>query len=124
MKNWAISGGTVTNSAEAHSGASGAELVSNGASVYQNLGILSGETYELSAWAKVSETAPSYAELFIKWLDINENLIHSVIQPVIPNTTGYTEFSLKGKAPANAVYAQIGGYKTGGTNQIFYVSQN
>ncbi len=121
MTNWTISGGTVTNSAESHSGASGAEIISNGANVYQNLGILSGETYELSAWAKVSTTAPSYAELFIKWLDVNENLIHSVVQPVIPNTTGYTKFSLKGKAPANAVYAQIGGYKTGGTNQVFYV---
>ena len=121
MTNWASSGGSVTNSSQAHSGASGVEVISSGASVDQKFGIFASETYELTAWAKVSSTAPSYAEIFLNWLDINGNLIHNIIQPVISNTTNYTQFSLKGKAPANAVYAQIGGYKTGATNQILYL---
>ncbi|MEZ4961535.1 MAG: LamG-like jellyroll fold domain-containing protein [Saprospiraceae bacterium] len=120
QRNWTTSGGTVSITSDASSGVSAVQVESDGASIYQRLGVFPNQTYELAAWAKVSSNAPSYAEIFIEWRDINGNLIHSVVQPVIATTTEYALFSLKGKAPSNAAYADIGAYKTGSSSRRLY----
>lgn len=119
--NWTTSGGTVVNVADPQSGASAVQIASNGARIYQRVGILAGSTYELTAWAKVSVSAPTYAEIYINWKDANDNLISSIIQPVLPNVNSYTRFSLIGVAPANARYAEVGGYKTGSSTRYLYL---
>ncbi len=120
FSNWFGSGSAnIVN--DPNSGTSAAELISNGTYVYQRLSILPGQDYELNAYAKVGSNAPSYAEIFIDWRDASNNLINTVYQPVLPEITDYAYFSLKGIAPSNAAYADVGAYKTGSSNRRLYV---
>lgn len=121
MNNWSISGGSISNSTDAHSGTSAAEFVSNSTTLTQRLAIQPSQTYELTVWAKVTTSAPSYAEVFLDWVDYNGNVIHSIIQPILSNVTEYKQFTLTGTAPSNAAYAEIGGYKSGSTSRRLYV---
>ncbi len=123
MTNWTISGGTVSNTTDKYAGASAAELISNGSSLNQRLAIQASTTYSMTGWAKVSSSAPSYAEVYLRWLDINGNTINSIIQPVLSNVTQYKQYTLLGTAPTNAVYAEIGAVKSGSSSRRLYVDE-
>ena len=114
--NWSTSG-SMNIVTDANSGTQAAELRGNGSYFYQRLGINSGQTYQLQGYAKVTNNAPSYAELFIDWRDASNNLISSVLHPVASTVTSYTLFTLKGKAPPGAAYAVVGAYKTGSSSR-------
>ncbi len=119
--NWTISGGTVSVVPDPNTGVSAAQIVSSGAQINQRRAINPNQTYELTAWAKVSATAPTYSEIYLRWLTSSGSIIHTVVQPVLANTTSYKKFSLKGRAPANAVYAEIGATKSGLSSRTLYV---
>ncbi|MFQ5447588.1 MAG: LamG-like jellyroll fold domain-containing protein, partial [Saprospiraceae bacterium] len=119
LNNWQIAGGTVSNTVDAYSGASAVKIVSNGARFFQRLAVEVGKTYQLTAWAKIYGQ-PTYAELSLEWKDINNNTISSVLQPILFWDTEYRLFTLKGKAPAGAIYAEVGGYKEGGSSHLLF----
>lgn len=118
--NWSI-GGSVNTDSDAYSGSNAAQLIGNGSGIAQRLLIRGGDTYEFSAYAKVSASAPNYAELYLEWRDVNNNMIHDIVQPIISVVKDYQQFSLKGKAPANAAYAVIGAYKSGSSSRRLFV---
>lgn len=118
--NWFTSG-SVSNSTEANSGSSSVQLVGNGSRVYQRVGIQAGNTYEFTAYAKVSNSAPSSADLYIQWRDINNSVIDIAEQPVISSIKDFTQFSIKGKAPNNAAYAYLGATKDGSSSRRLYM---
>ncbi|MBI5914709.1 MAG: hypothetical protein HY842_04985, partial [Bacteroidetes bacterium] len=109
---WNTWNGTVTNNTDAYAGASAAKLSSSEMSMYRQFGITPGETYQLTAWAKTSGSI-DWAELFVNWFDASGNIITDIIQPVDEVITSYSQFTLKGQAPSNALYAEIGAYKDG-----------
>lgn len=109
---WDYWNGTPSISSDSYAGSSAVRSSSSNSSMYRTVGITPGETYELSAYSKVSGNL-SYAEIFLIWQDANYNTISDIFQPISKSTSAYTRFSLKGKAPSNAVYAQIGSYKEG-----------
>jgi hypothetical protein len=76
-----------------------------------------GESYQLSVWSKVSGS-PNYAEIYLSWRDASNSQIYEAIQPISLTATSYNQYELYGKAPANAVYAEIGGYKEGSGTQF------
>jgi uncharacterized repeat protein (TIGR01451 family) len=119
LNNWQIAGGTVSNTIDAYSGASAVKIVSNGARFFQRLAVEVGKTYQMTVWAKIYGQ-PSYAGLSLEWKDVNNNTISSVLQPILFWDTEYRLFTLKGKAPAGAVYAEVGGYKEGGSSHILF----
>ncbi len=106
---------TVTNVADANTGSSAAQLSSTEGSLYRRVGITPGETYELTAWSKLSGSV-SWAQIYLSWKDASNNTITDAVQPVSGNS--YALYSIKGKAPANAVYAEIGAYKSSGGLQF------
>ncbi len=120
FSNWFGSGSaSIVN--DPNSGVNAAELISNGTNIYQRLSILPNQDYELNVYAKAGINAPTYAEIFIDWRDASNNLINTVYQPVLPEVTDYAYFSLKGIAPPNAIYADVGAYKTGSSSRRLYV---
>ncbi|MAT52883.1 MAG: hypothetical protein CMN32_00270 [Saprospirales bacterium] len=119
MDNWLIAGGTVTNTSDAFTGNSAVKVVSNGATFFQRLAVLEGQTYELTAWAKVGGV-PNYAELYVEWKDVNNQTLSSILQPILEYDVVYRQFSLKGKAPAGAVIAEVGGYKSGSSSTYLF----
>ena len=120
LTNWRI-GGSVSTDSDANSGSNAALLSGNGSSISQRMLIKAGDTYEFSAFAKVSSSAPIYSELYLEWRDVNNVFIHDIIQPVIEEVKEYQQFYLKGKAPANAAYAYIGAYKSGSNSRRLFV---
>ncbi len=120
--NWLVSGGSGSVIADPYSGVNAVQVTGSGARVYQRVSVTSGGTYELTGYAKITNN-PSYAELFIQWRDINGSALTSIIQPVLNNVTSYKSYSLKGIAPGNAVYADVGGYKTGGSSNTLIFDQ-
>ena len=120
LNNW-LGSGSATNSPDAYEGASAAELISNGTYIYQRLSVSPNVDYELNAYAKVGSSAPTYAEIFLDWRDASNNLISTVYQPVLSEIKTYSRFSLKGKAPPNAAYADVGAYKSGASSRRLYV---
>ncbi|GIV30859.1 MAG: hypothetical protein KatS3mg029_0210 [Saprospiraceae bacterium] len=122
MNNWIVAGGTVTTTSDAFAGNAAVKVVSNGAAFYQRLAVLEGQTYELTAWAKVGGV-PTYTDLFIVWRDVNNQVLSSIIQPILEYDVTYREFSLKGKAPAGAVIAEVGGYKSGSSSTYLFADE-
>ncbi len=113
---WETWNTTLTNVTDVKSGSNALRLGTAEGSVYRQFGITPGETYELSAWSKVSG-ATTWAEIYFKWQDASGNTISDAVQPVNNTATTYTYFSLKGKAPSNAVYVEVGAYKSSGGYQ-------
>lgn len=114
---WDAWNGTPTiSTTDARTGTNAARI-SGQMSMYRNFGVTPGETYEFSAYSKVSG-GPSYAEIFFLWLDASNNTISDAVQSINTSTSSYTKFSLKGKAPSNAVYMQVGIYKEGSGYQF------
>ncbi|MEZ4930904.1 MAG: LamG-like jellyroll fold domain-containing protein [Saprospiraceae bacterium] len=122
LSSW-LGGGSATTVSDAYSGNSAAELISNGTYIYQRLSVVPNEEYELTTYAKVGSSAPSYAEIYIDWRDASGSLINSVYQPVLSEVKEYSWFSLKGKAPNNAAYADVGVYKSGSSSRRLYVDE-
>ena len=122
LDNW-FGSGSVTTSTDAYSGSAAAELISNGTFIYQRLSVMPDMVYELNAYAKVANNAPNYAEIFMDFRDASGTLLETVYQPVLRGVNEYALFSLKGVAPANAAYADVGAYKTGGSSRRLYVDE-
>ena len=122
LNNW-LTSGSVNTVSDPYVGINAAELISNGSYIYQRLSVTPGLDYELTAYAKVGSSAPTYAEIFLDWRDASNNLISTVYQPVLSEVDDYALFSLKGKAPANAAYADVGGYKSGSSSRRLYVDE-
>ena len=122
LDNWIIAGGTVSNTSDAFTGNSAVKVVSNGASFFQRLAVLEGQTYELTAWAKIGGI-PNYAELYVEWKDVNNQTLSSILQPILEYDVVYRQFSLKGKAPAGAVIAEVGGYKSGSSSTYLFADE-
>ena len=122
LSNWSGNGSATTVS-DAYSGSSAAELIGHGTYIYQRLSVIAGEDYELTAYAKKGGTLGGYAEIFIDWRNASGSLIETIYQPVLRNVTEYSLFSLKGTAPANAVYADVGAYKRGSSSRRLYVDE-
>ncbi|MFQ5445737.1 MAG: LamG-like jellyroll fold domain-containing protein, partial [Saprospiraceae bacterium] len=121
LTNWNTEGSTVQTTTDAHSGGLAAEIKEDGSTVSQQVAIQAGQTYELTTWAKVSGN-PELAEIYMVWKDINStNLTAKIIQPVNTTVTQWMPFTLKGKAPAGAVYAEIGAYKEGNSSKNLLV---
>ncbi|MEO1257864.1 MAG: LamG-like jellyroll fold domain-containing protein [Bacteroidota bacterium] len=115
--------GSVTTSTDSYTGNNAAELISNGTYIYQRLSVTPGMTYELNTYAKVGSSPPNYAEIFMDWRDANGNLLGTIYQPVLREVNEYAWFSLKGEAPPNAAYADVGAYKTGGSSRRLLVDE-
>lgn len=113
---WDVWAATVTSVTDVHSGSKAVQLGSPEGSLYRRVGVTPGETYELSAWSKVS-SGTSYAEIYFIWRDASGNNISDAVQPITLTTTTYNLYSLKGIAPATAAYLEVGAYKSSGGSQ-------
>ena len=112
----------VTTSTDAHSGTLAASLNSWSAQISQIIAASAGVTYEVSAWAKISDEPTEYAEIYFGFLDANDQLLGDyIIQPVSNDLTQYTLFSFLGTAPAGTAKVEIGAYKEGGSNSALLV---
>ncbi|MBK9017298.1 MAG: hypothetical protein IPM82_26385 [Saprospiraceae bacterium] len=108
---------TYTNVSDVKSGSNALQLGTAEGSVYRRVGITAGETYQLTAWSKVL-SGTSWAEIYLVWKDVNNNTISDAVQPILTSATQYRQYTIKGKAPSNAVYAEIGAYKSSGGLQL------
>ncbi len=122
LSNW-YGSGSATTVADSYSGNSAAELISHGTYIFQRLSVVPGEEYELTAYAKKGGSYGGYAEIFIDWRNASGSLIETVYQPVLREVTEYALFSLKGTAPSNAAYADVGAYKRGSSSRRLYVDE-
>jgi hypothetical protein len=118
LTGWSNWNGSVAASTDKYAGTYAGQISGDGTSLYSQFAIKAGETYQLTAWAKTSGS-PSWAEIYLVWKDVSNNSISDIIHPVLASTTNYTQFTLTGKAPSNAVYAEIGGYKQGAGSSLF-----
>ncbi|MBK8566676.1 MAG: hypothetical protein IPN76_25940 [Saprospiraceae bacterium] len=114
---WDVWSATVSNVTDVNSGASAVMLGNPEGSIYRRIPITPGETYEFSAWSKVG-SGTTWAEIYFYWKDANGNNITNPVQPINLNSTTYQRYSLKGMAPSNAVYMEIGAYKSAGGTQF------
>ncbi|MAT53783.1 MAG: hypothetical protein CMN32_04835 [Saprospirales bacterium] len=121
LTGWTVDNDVITSS-DAYSGTLAASLDSYSAQLYQIIDASAGVTYEVSAWAKISDEPTSYAELYFGFLDANDQLLGDyIIQPIQNNLTEYTFFSFVGTAPAGTAKVEIGAYKEGGSNSSLFV---
>ncbi len=114
---WETWNASLTNVSDVKSGSNAVMLGEAEGSLYRRLGITPGETYELSAWSKVG-TGTNYAEIYLIWKDASGNNISDAVQPINLSSSTYNYYSLKGKAPSNAVYVEVGAYKSTGGIQF------
>lgn len=114
---WETWNGTTGTSTDSRSGTTAGTITTASTSLYRRITVTPGESYQLSAWSKVSGS-PSYAEIYLSWKDASNSQIYEAIQPISLTATSYNQYELYGKAPANAVYAEIGGYKEGSGTQF------
>ncbi|GIV30874.1 MAG: hypothetical protein KatS3mg029_0225 [Saprospiraceae bacterium] len=95
-------------------------LIDHQAQIYQRIPLATSGAFEISAWAKVSQQAPEYAELYMHFLDGNLNMLGSqVIQPIASSVKEYHFFSFVGIAPAGAAWLEVGAYKEGNSGALF-----
>lgn len=121
LSGWNIQG-NVTTSTSAYSGTLAAKLVGNGSLIEQTIAATPGLNYELSAWAKISNVPTSYSELYMVFLDANDQLLGDyIIQPIQNNLTDYAFFSFIGKAPAGTSRVRFGAYKEGNSSSYLLV---
>lgn len=109
---WETWNGTTGTSTDSKSGTLAGTITTATTSLYRRITVTPGDSYQLTAWSKVSG-APSYAEIYLSWKDASNSQIYEAVQPISLTNTSYSEYKLYGKAPSNAVYAEIGGYKEG-----------
>jgi concanavalin A-like lectin/glucanase superfamily protein/PA14 domain-containing protein/Big-like domain-containing protein/parallel beta helix pectate lyase-like protein len=107
---WSDDGTSVMLTSDAFSGANAIEVSGNGAYFYQNIPVTPGQTYYITVAAKTLNN-PNWAEIFVTWKTAEWNDIQDVIQPVY--NSQYQVLEIIDKAPSNAAYMTIGGYKEG-----------
>ena len=103
-------GGGVSTTNDAFVGSSAIELTDDGTWLSQSVPVTGGQTYYLTFAAKAVNN-PNWAEVYMVWKNSSWNDIRSAIQPI--KNSGFQTFEMIDKAPANAAYLTIGGYKEG-----------
>ncbi|HHM21278.1 MAG TPA: hypothetical protein ENJ20_04565, partial [Bacteroidetes bacterium] len=103
-------GGGVNVIAGGTEGSNAISLQDDGTWLSQSIPVSGGQTYYLTFDAKAVDN-PNWAEVYMVWQDASWNDIRSAIQPIY--NSGFESFTMIDKAPSNAAYVTIGGYKEG-----------